>query len=1150
MPIPSMIRTSIRLLLLIQIAARADLLVKPLHTVAGLSCPYNLELADFDGDGRTDLAVSSWRRVAGRREEYDPTEHRVLIFLQKDGRFPAAPDREIKIAFPWALHAGDFDGDGRTDLAVKESRRRLHLFLGSEDFRRDHVSSDINDSCRTVVSGRLGPGGLCDFLSGPVWRKWRGADRFTCGYCYGPQKNDNRDAVVADLDGDGHNDIVFIADRCIRLYYGPFLRKAVHPADLSHFVEIRTQGRPVRAAVADLNADGRPDLAVGLRDPEHGERSVALFLQRAPLGFPTPMTPAVRITGVEGPLLVPDLNRDGLADLVVADSESRRICVFLQHKGRITARNAAADQVLRVRGYDVKAADVDGDGFPDLAVSDGRSRVWIFRNTGAPWSGRQRPLDGVRSVQLQPAGTVSSKHAAPRSVPIRSGAPRSPQDAVRETKKLLGNLPPPAKDRAFASLNHMPYYTGSILPTPRHAVYGTETFPLMDAAVLPGDGIAPDGPYVRELRTRIEGCGGRLKIAASAATACDTLVLLGPGRRAERFLKHHPVPHHPQGYVMTTAVWNSKNVVALAGRDRQGLLWAISSFSQLVHNVGGVCRVRRAEVTDWPYALNRGFIAGRWPDAAPYCIAFKINKPVFQSGLVDYSILDRKKRAEAWRRPLSSTVLRELEHLGERLSPFGIRWYVGQNPIACNKKIRSGNDEDFNRVLSWARAAAREGGNLCLKYDDHRFPVSPEDKEQFGTAREADIHLLKRLHAELKKRRIECRILFCPPFYWGPASPAPYPEPRDDYLFAIGKRLPGDIGIFWTGPRVKSGRVTREMVAWITERIGRKPVYWQNAFGMPHMFTYHYVTDPIPAFKEWFYDGFLHDVDAYLLNCMMPSYAAAAAACADFCWNPRAYDPARSIAEAAAKLVGPDTVPVLEALNRALSYFDRFGLRRTPAAARLLPVMQQKLAVVNAVWQEVERRNVAAVRKWTGMERHVQQVNHFVRNLLKDPNLAAYRQDAGESRERARKEAGFTPGRDVFLSAYDFVGGCGPAKYGLRCEKRTATWIYGRRSSNPSMEGLFRIDPFPPSTDYELTVSAQDDESEHHCRIRILVNDTVVFEGPNPFARNGWSRHTFPIPARALNRRNRLRFENIEDPRCSSGPPFFMLNYAIVRKVR
>ncbi|MDP6357841.1 MAG: VCBS repeat-containing protein, partial [Planctomycetota bacterium] len=103
------------LLMTCSLSLWADLEDKPSSVLEGISSPYQLELADFSNDGKTDLAVSSWARLPVKGEQYDFDKHRVLLFFQKEGRFSLPADRQVKMRQPWGMRAGDFDEDGKTD---------------------------------------------------------------------------------------------------------------------------------------------------------------------------------------------------------------------------------------------------------------------------------------------------------------------------------------------------------------------------------------------------------------------------------------------------------------------------------------------------------------------------------------------------------------------------------------------------------------------------------------------------------------------------------------------------------------------------------------------------------------------------------------------------------------------------------------------------------------------------------------------------------------------------------------------------------------------------------------------------------------------------------------------------------------------------
>ncbi|MBT4817618.1 MAG: hypothetical protein HON70_18075, partial [Lentisphaerae bacterium] len=798
---------------------RAGLPDTPTHTLTGLSCPYRLELEDFNQDGRTDLAVTSWHRLPGSKETYDHAKDKLQFFFARpDGTFRGPADHELNVRSPWGLWAGDFDRDGKTDLAVKQSRRAVHVLLGSEGLSRLHTSVTTNDSDRMVMAGRLSPGGAIDLLCGPAWRKWKGGDTFDVGYCYGPTANDNRGALIADLNHDGHNDMVFLTPHGIRVYYGPFTSMTVRPRDLAQLLEIKTPLPVSSVQIADLTGDGRADIVAALYDRKTKQRALVLYQQNAPLDFPGNPEPTARLDGVSGQLVTCDLNLDGRSDLLVADASKRRIHVLLQTEaGTFPTNLNQAHQSLKTLCYHLRVADINGDRFPDLAVSDGQKEIRFFVSDGVFARGKAP----VPKAAGQPKQTARRTAAAEKTKPSKpaEAAPPTEGTADRKIAGILAALPPAEPGADHSDPLRMPFYTGTVLPTPQQAVYHDEFYTLQETGLLLAAGLEAQSPLVTRLRERIERFGGTVRIVDDASVEVDTLIVFGAAKSADMLKDVPAIPAREQAYIMACGKPGERAVIVLQGHDRLGLLWAVSSFGQLVHTRKNAPVVRAAEIVDYPTTPNRGFIGGTWVNGTDYCLTFKINKPVFQTALLDRAAPTKKARYDGWRQPLSDEILADLKAYGDGLTPYGIEWYAGHNPTVTDQKIRSADERDFQVILDWACKVAEFGGHLCLKYDDHRFPISSEDMERFGSAREADTQLLLRLHRELKARHPKAKILFCPPFYWGPNSPALYPEKRDDYLFALGSKLPEDIEIFWTGPRVKSGRVTADDVAWVTERL-------------------------------------------------------------------------------------------------------------------------------------------------------------------------------------------------------------------------------------------------------------------------------------------------------------------------------------------
>ena len=703
----------------------------------------------------------------------------------------------------------------------------------------------------------------------------------------------------------------------------------------------------------------------------------------------------------------------------------------------------------------------------------------------------------------------------------------------------------------------VPIYTGIIYPTPQQVSYIDGYISFENVKIHTDKNLSINDSRIKYLAKKIKLAGGEISSNARTKIYVGLKQVKVPGFEAA--IK---APDKKEGY--TVKILN-KNTIAAVGNDKLGTLWAIVSMVQMMTHQDEKPVMKKFNCVDWPKHNYRGMwlCTGRPEQALNFAISFKLNNILFYYP----SMLISKKPhwmnkhyGNYWfDHAPPKNWLTAVKRLGENLTPLGIKWQVGFRPLYNNKKnnypekIDSRSDAQFNALLKYMTPVVDAGGGISIQYDDIRFPISKADKKNFGSAREADIYFVNKVYNKFKKKNPDFEMSFCPPFYWGPDyEPKEYGESRDEYLYAIGQRLPKDISIYWTGKSVWAGKVEKSHVDWITERIKRRPLVAMNTNGSHHIHTYHYATDPVHIWRQH-YSGFYDAVKFSQLS-MIPHFVSFLATESDFLWNPLKYDPVQSPLAASAKLVGKENISLLKNMNKTLSKLEKYSFKATPGAVKNLAQIKKDLKVFNDLWAKaMKTQNAEMFKVYTGFANWTSRANIFGRQVIAAKKTMGGKlgKKLKEIAKKATQEVNFNPNRDIIFTPFSFSGGLNPMVYRFKQkDKRLCTGIRSKKSPYKEMTSSFKLKT-PPMQAYQMLICGQDDDAKHPCKIAIDVNGNQVFAGPNHLKAFKWEIHKLTIAAKYLKEgENTIVIRSLEDEGPMKGPPFFLLNYIVIKNIK
>ena len=245
--------------------------------------------------------------------------------------------------------------------------------------------------------------------------------------------------------------------------------------------------------------------------------------------------------------------------------------------------------------------------------------------------------------------------------------------------------------------------------------------------------------------------------------------------------------------------------------------------------------------------------------------------------------------ANDWWKPLPEKSLAGIAEVARACREAGVIFCFSFHPaLFSDRPLRTDSDTDFEAM--WANYASVQALGVrwfSLSYDD--IDVKGKDIATLGADHAG---LANRLFRRLRERDPDTELIFCPVYYWGAAAAGE----AKLYTEALGRALDQDVTLFWTGDGIVTPRITRAAAeSFRRAASGHRIVIWDNypvndRTGALHLGP---VTGRDPDLDEVAY--------GYMSNPHSPQNEInriPLLTCADYAYNPRAYDPDRSIGQA------------------------------------------------------------------------------------------------------------------------------------------------------------------------------------------------------------------------------------------------------------
>ena len=366
-----------------------------------------MAVGDLNGDGKLDIAVTENSGMA-------------VLLNNGNGTFGTATYYDSGIApfeSQMGIAIGDVSGDKKNDIVITDYYGNVVLYLnqGSGKFAVKGVVVKLGVSLPWLVSIADINGDkkmdvvLTDFW-GEIWTFYgKGKGTFTAGPVYPLQWWDRppSNVILADFNGDGALDIFKAGDHYWKGQVALGRGDGTFQTNQAYGWGVTGFGNNL--VTADFNGDGFPDVAFSWA---HSTSSVPAFgvmlgSSHGALKAPTYVTYLSTTCSASYPewIATGDVNGDGKADIVATIQNysgtgcpMNEVAVFTGLGTGKFKKPVFYPTGASVQSNDVFLADVNGDGHPDIVISNADGTISVLLNKGKGTFGTASLITSVAAL--------------------------------------------------------------------------------------------------------------------------------------------------------------------------------------------------------------------------------------------------------------------------------------------------------------------------------------------------------------------------------------------------------------------------------------------------------------------------------------------------------------------------------------------------------------------------------------------------------------------------------------------------------------------------------------------------------------------------------------------------------------------------------